>query len=338
MEKGNGICLKRRERLRSLGRMKLSGKETSLLVKPKRILSFSIFFKMDSGEIKHLNTYRVQHNDTLGLTKGGIRFYQAVIDLQGISNLELERLSGEYIKEIHIFIGPDKDVPAPDIDSSQQIMVWMVDEYAKIKGRFVSSVIADRPVDLGRPRGRVEVIGFGGAFILKNLNGIKRSKLAQTRIVVQGFGSVGSNIAKILCQSGSKVIVISDTRGGIHRGEGIDIEELILEQETLGFIPKIQGIKKITSKGLLELDCRVLTLDAVSDQINRDNASQIKAKVALGMANDPTTPEVDKALLERKIKVIPDIMANRGGVIVSYFKWIQNLTSEYWSEEKVFKN
>ncbi|MFQ6084255.1 MAG: Glu/Leu/Phe/Val dehydrogenase [Candidatus Aminicenantia bacterium] len=360
------VCNTRLENL--LKEMKLSDLELSLLNRPKRVITFNIPVKMDSDEIRLFNGYRIQYNDALGPTKGGIRFHPDVdleevktlaflmtlkcslaglpfggakggveVDPKNLSKSELERLSRGYIREIHNFIGPKIDVPAPDINTDQQIMAWMVDEYSKTKGRFIPRVITGKPLELGGSRGRTVATGLGGAFILRRL--IKREKLnpQKLRVVIQGFGNVGCNIAKVLSDWGYRIIAISDVRGGIYDENGLDVKEIILRQKEKGFIPEMENVKKITNKELLELDCDVLIPAAISHQITKENAHQIKAKIILEMANDPITPEADSILFKREIKVIPDIIANAGGVIVSYFEWVQNSTNEYWSEEKVFE-
>lgn len=360
------ICNTRLENL--LKDIKLSDSELMMLNRPKRVLTFNIPLRMDSGEIRYFNGYRIQYNDALGPTKGGIRFHLdvdleevktlsflmalkcAVSDLpfggakggievspKKLSQSELERLSRGYIREIHNFIGPHVDIPAPDINTDSQIMAWMVDEYSKIKGRFVPGVITGKPIELGGSRGRVVATALGGAFILRRLPEIEKLNPKKIKIVIQGFGNVGSNIAKILFDWGYKIIAVSDAKGGIYNEKGLDIKKIIQKQKEKGFIPEIEGIKKITNKELLELDCDVLIPAATSHQITKDNASAIKAKIILEMANAPTTPEADSILFKRDIKIIPDTIANSGGVIVSYFEWVQNSSNEYWPEKKVFK-
>lgn len=368
MKENKNICYNCETHLGRIAKeMKLSKVEFDLLKRPKRVFTFNIPLKMDSDEIRFFDGYRVQYNDALGPTKGGIRFHPDVdleetntlaflmalkcavaglpfggakggiaVEPKNLSKAELERLSRAYIKEIHNFIGPEIDIPAPDVNTNKQIMVWMVDEYAKIKGRFVPGVITGKPVEIGGSKGRTVATGLGGAFLLKKLVEMKKWEPKKTRIVIQGFGNVGSNIAKILYGQDYKVIAISDVGGGIYNENGLNIKEILAKQTEPGIIPEIEGVKKIANKELLELECEVLIPAAISHQITKENANEIKAKVILEMANAPTTPEADEILFEKDIKVIPDIIANAGGVTVSYFEWVQNSTNEYWSEKEVF--
>lgn len=344
----------------------LSDSELDLFKKPKRVFSFNISLRMDSGEVQFFNAYRVQYNDALGPTKGGIRFHKEVnleevktlaflmalkcsllglpfggakggieVDPKTLSKFELERLSRGFIKEIHNFIGPNIDIPAPDINTDEQVMAWMVDEYSKIKGKFIPGVITGKPLELGGSEGRSVATGLGGAYILREL--VKKEGLdaQKTRVVIQGFGNVGSNISRILHEWGYKVIAISDVNKAIYNEKGLDIKEIISKQTEKGAIPETEDTR-ITNKELLELECDVLIPAAISRQITRENVDRIKAKIILEMANAPVSPDVDQSLFEKGIKVIPDILSNSGGVVVSYFEWVQNSMNGYWSEEEVF--
>lgn len=369
MKENKNVCYNCKTHLEKIAKeMELSQVEFNLLERPKKVFSFNIPLKMDSGEIKFFDGYRVQYNDALGPTKGGIRFHPEVdleetntlaflmalkcavadlpfggakggvaVDPKTLSKSELERLSRGYIKEIHNFVGPEIDIPAPDVNTSQEIMAWMVDEYSKIKGKFVPGVITGKPVELGGSKGRIIATGLGGAFILRRLVQRQKWEPKEIKVVIQGFGNVGSNIAKVLFDWGYKVIAVSDVQGGIYDENGLNIKDILLKQTEAGIVPKIENVKKITNKELLELDCDILIPAAVSHQITKENANNIKAKIILEMANAPTTPEADEILLEKGLKIIPDIIANAGGVTVSYFEWVQNSTNEYWSEERVFE-
>ena len=369
MRENKNICYNCKTHLEKIAKeIKLSEPEFNLLKRPKRVFTFNIPLKMDSGKTRFFNGYRVQYNDALGPTKGGIRFHPNVdleevntlaflmvlkcavaglpfggakggieIDPKTLSKPELERLSRGYIREIHNFIGPQIDIPAPDLNTDEQIMAWMTKEYSKIKGKFIPGVITGKPIELGGSEGRTIATGLGGAFILRRLVKMKKWEPKETRIVIQGFGNVGANIAKILYDWGYKIIAVSDVREGIYDERGLNIKEILSKQVEPRFLPEMENIKKITNKELLELDCDVLIPAAVSHQITKENANEIKAKIILEMANAPTTPEADEILFKRGIKVIPDLVANAGGVIVSYFEWVQNSTNEHWSEEEVFE-
>jgi len=369
MRENKNICYNCKTHLEKIAKeIKLSEPEFNLLKRPKRVFTFNIPLKMDSGKTHFFNGYRVQYNDALGPTKGGIRFHPNV-DLEEVNTLaflmalkcavaglpfggakggieldpkilskpELERLSRGYIREIHNFIGPQIDIPAPDVNTDEQTMAWMTKEYSKIKGKFIPGVITGKPIELGGSEGRTIATGLGGAFILRRLVKMKKWEPQETRIVIQGFGNVGANIAKILYDWGYKIIAVSDVRGGIYDEGGLNIKEILSKQAEPRFLPEMESIKKITNKELLELDCDVLIPAAVSHQITKENANEIRAKIILEMANAPTTPEADEILFKRGIKVIPDLVANAGGVVVSYFEWVQNSTNEHWSKEEVFE-
>lgn len=348
--------------------LKLSPTELTLLKTPKRVFNFDIPLRMDSGEIKIFSGYRVQHNNSLGPTKGGVRFHPEInleemkilaflmtlkcalvnlpfggakggikVNPENLSRSELERLSRAYIKELHNFIGPKIDIPAPDINTDEQIMAWMIDEYSKIKGKFIPGAITGKPIILGGSYGRIISTALGGAFILRKFLELEKFPSKNLRVAIQGFGNVGLNMAKILNEWRYKIVAISDVRGGIYNKNGLNIKEIMKKQIEPRIIPQLRNVKKITNKELLEIDCDVLIPAAISHQITRENADKIKAKIILGMANAPITPEADTILFNKGIKVIPDILANSGGVIVSYFEYVQNSTNEYWLEKEVFK-
>lgn len=350
-----------------LSGMDFSKSELYLLKKPKRVISFTVPVKMDSGEVNTFNAYRVQYNDALGPTKGGLRFHPEVhleevknlaflmalkcslagipfggakggveIDPKKLSHAELERLSRSFIRELHPFIGERVDIPAPDVNTNEQIMAWMVDEYAKIQGQFIPGVITGKPLALGGSRGRTEATALGGAYILRRYFEYAKRKLEGSTVAIQGFGNVGSNMARILHEWGVVIVAVSDSENGLYNENGLDIP-WILENSENGMLPKDAKASTITNKALLELDVDVLIPAAISHQVTTENVTDIKAAVILEMANDPITPEADRILLRNKVVVIPDIIANAGGVIVSYFEWIQNTSNEYWFVEKVYK-
>lgn len=349
-------------------KLQLSEAEITLLEKPRRVFSFNIPVKMDSGETAFFNGYRVQYNNALGPFKGGIRFHPEVhleevkslgflmalkcslvglpfggakggveVDPCLLSPSELERLSRAYIREVFDVIGPQKDVPAPDVNTGREIMGWMVDEYSKLKGRFTPAVITGKPIEKGGSEGRHIATAMGGVYILERLVESESLKPEELRIVIQGFGNVGANMAYFLRERGYKIIAVSDSKGGIFNENGLDIKKIIKGQKEKGCLPEANEMKKISNKELLELDCDVLIPAAVSNQIAKRNAKDIRAKIVMEMANAPVTPLADEILFERGIKVVPDILANAGGVIVSYFEWQQNLSGEYWPEEKAFE-
>jgi glutamate dehydrogenase/leucine dehydrogenase len=350
-------------------KLALSSAEINLLQRPKRVFTFTIPLRKDSGEMVFLNGYRVQYNDALGPTKGGIRFHQHVdldevntlsflmalkcslaglpfggskggveVDPYTLSQAELERLARGYIREVHNFIGPDVDIPAPDVNTDEQIMAWMVDEYSKIKGRFTPAVITGKPLELGGSAGRVVATALGGCFILKELIKAKNLSPSNLRVAVQGFGNVGANMARILDEWGYKIVALSDQNKGFYNPQGLDVKKILHTQTKKGFLPdEFEGVEVITNEQLFTSDCDILVPAAVCCQINKENAGQIKASIVLEMANDPVLSEADVVLFSRSIDVVPDILADSGGVIVSYFEWLQNSSNDYWTEDKVFR-
>lgn len=346
----------------------LTEAELDVIGMPRRILTVHFPVKLSSGVTKMFVGHRVQFNDARGPTKGGIRFHPdltvdhvsdlaflmalkcAVVDIpfggakggvvvrhRELNRIDLEMVTRGYIRAIADFIGPFKDIPAPDVYTDEAIMVWILDEYEQIKRQHVPAVVTGKPFDLGGIRVRRYSTSLGGIYILEealNRLGIKRSTV---RVVVQGFGNVGRNAARLLDEMGCKVIAVSDSRSGVLNPKGLDINALRKHKEDAGMLDGFEGTEKISNEALLELDCDVLIPAALSDQINRDNAPNIKAKIVLELANAPTTREADLILFDKSIMLIPDILANAGGVVGSYFEWIQNLSNDYWEDEKVLQ-
>jgi glutamate dehydrogenase/leucine dehydrogenase len=366
IKEDQNICIDCQTRLSSiLHTDNYSEDEIHLLDKPKRMVSFTVPLTMDSGEVQVFNAYRVLYSDARGPGKGGIRFHHEV-DLEEVKNLaflmalkcalveipfggakggievdprqlsagEIERLSRSFIRELHPFIGDRIDVPAPDVNTNAQIMGYMVDEYAKLKGQFIPGVITGKPLALGGSKGRTEATSLGGAHVLKAYFSHRDEDLAGKTIAIQGFGNVGANIAQILTDWGAKVVAVSDADTALYDADGLDVSAL-LELSKNGGLKNAADVAKISNEELLTADVDVLIPAAISHQITKDNAANIKAKVILEMANDPVTVEADPLLAKRDIVVIPDIMANAGGVMVSYFEWIQNSSNDYWSLERV---
>lgn len=364
------ICLNCKSYLDILqDKMGLTQAEIDLLKKPKRVFIFTVPLKTDGGEVKFLNGYRVQYNDALGPGKGGIRFHAEVnleevkmlaflmalkcsllglpfggakggveVDPSVLSNTELENLSRSFIRSSHNFIGPDWDIPAPDVNTNAQVMAWMVDEYSKIKGKFTPSVITGKPLELGGSAGREVATALGGCFVLRQLAKIKGLSPEHTKVAIQGFGNVGGNMAHILHAWGYKIVAVSNCHGGFFNPQGLDIDKMFKEQKGDNFkcltCPDCQSI---TNEELLALDCDVLIPAAISHQITKDNVKNVKAKTIIEMANAPITSEAEHILFANGITIVPDILANAGGVVVSYFEWLQNSSNDYWTEGKVFR-
>ncbi|MBR9705455.1 Glu/Leu/Phe/Val dehydrogenase [Candidatus Pacearchaeota archaeon] len=356
-------CKKYLEKIRKY--IDLKENEVDTLTKPRRTLMFSFPVPMDDGETKIFTGYRVQFNDARGPTKGGIRFHPdadleeirtlaflmalkcavvnipfggakggVIVDPKKLSKNELEHLSRAYIREIFKFIGPDRDIPAPDVNTTPQIMAWMMDEYEKIKQANAPGVITGKPIELRGSKLRDIATSLGGAFILREFMKAKKLKPEETTIAIQGIGNAGGNVAKILSEWGYKIVAISDSKNGIYNEKGLDIKKVLSYKKEKGNLIGIDE-KEVSNKELLELDVGVLIPAALGDQITKDNADDIKAKIILELANGPTTPEADTILDKNNVEVIPDILANAGGVVVSYFEWVQNSMNYYWEEDEV---
>lgn len=368
MEKDN-VCIDCYNQIDKVAKLlKLGQAELDILTIPKRILTFSYPVKLDSGGIRYFTGYRVQFNDARGPTKGGIRFHPevnleeiktlaflmtlkcAVVNLpyggakggvminpSKFSEAELERVSRGYIRETYNFIGLKIDIPAPDVNTDAKIMAWMLDEYEKLEGRHTPEAITGKPIALLGSKARDYSTSIGGAYVLQELAETFDMKPRRTSVAVQGFGNVGMNIARILNEWGYKVIAVSDSKSGIYNQKGLNIKEVIAHKEKTGRLAKFKGAKEISNEELLELKSDVLIPAALEDQITEKNANKVKARLILEMANRPITPEADNILLGRKIFIIPDILANAGGVVVSYFEWVQNSQNYYWSEKEVLE-
>lgn len=342
---------------------------------PKTCLETSVPLRMDDGSLRIYKGYRVHHNDARGPTKGGVRFHPNVdlieiktlafwmtikcavvgipfggakggiaIDPKQLSRMEVERLSRNYIELIADFIGPDVDILAPDVYTNAMIMGWMMDEYSKIVRHYSPGVITGKPIPLGGSQGREDATGRGAFYCIRELEKIRKLQPEQTRIAVQGFGNAGQHVAELLYKNGYKVVAVSDSKGGIYRPEGFDIPKLIQvknDSKRLQAVYCIDSIcelveaKTITNEELLELDVDILIPAALENQLTEENAPNIKAKIIVEVANGPTTVAAESILLKKNVLIIPDILANAGGVTVSYFEWVQNKSGYYWSEEEV---
>jgi glutamate dehydrogenase (NAD(P)+) len=337
-----------------------------ILKKPKRSITVSVTIKMDDCSIGVFNGVRVQHWDVRGPFKGGLRYHPdvtlddvtalamwmtwkcAVADLpyggakggiscnpKKMSQGELERLTRRYVSLIFDYLGPHRDVPAPDVYTNAQTMAWIMDTYSQLKGYSVPESVTGKPIEIGGSEGRVCATALGVAFCTreaaKNLN----LKLKNAAVAVQGYGNVGGNAASIMHSMGCKIVALSDSTGGIYCKEGLNPYKVRVHKNKTGSVQNYEGCTNITNAELLETKCDVLIPAALENQITKANAGKIKAKIVAEGANGPTTPDADKALYEKGVCLIPDILANSGGVTVSYFEWVQNLTREHWTLEEV---
>lgn len=334
---------------------------------PDREILISIPVEMDNGSIKVFEGYRVQHNNARGPYKGGIRYHQdteinevralafwmtlkcavAGIPMGGgkggitvnpkeLSKGELERLSRGWMRGLADVLGPKKDVPAPDVNTTPEIMGWMVDEFAKITGDKTGAVITGKPIENGGSEGRGTATAQGGFFVFEALKD-ELGLPEKANVVVQGFGNAGSYAAQIWKNAGHTIVAVSDSKSGVYNEEGLDVEALMKYKKETGSLTGAPGVKEITNTELLALPCDLLIPAAFENQITEENAGNVKAKAILELANGPVTPEADQILFEKKIPVMPDILANSGGVTVSCYEWEQNLKGEHWSEKEVFE-
>jgi glutamate dehydrogenase len=335
------------------------------LKKPMRFLEVSIPVRMDNGQTEIFQGYRAQHNDASGPTKGGIRFHPDVtadevkalsgwMSLKcGITDLpyggakggiicdprkmsldELEKLSRGYVRAVSQLVGPTKDIPAPDMYTNSQIMAWMLDEYDHIREFDSPSFITGKPIALGGSKGRETATSKGVLYTLQMVCELRKMQLKDTRVIIQGFGNVGSYLAQYLDEIGAKVIGIGDMLGGLYDENGLDIPYLLENRDSFGIISN-RFNSSISNQDLLEKECDILIPAAISGVINKYNASKLNCNIIIEAANGPTTKEALTILDEREILVVPDILANSGGVIVSYFEWCQNNQGYYWTEEIV---
>src|SRR5699024_1902792 len=336
-----------------------------LLKDSLRMLKVRIPVKMDDGSVKVFTGYRAQHNDAVGPTKGGVRFHPdvnedevnalaiwmslkaGIVDLplgggkggiicdpREMSFRELENLSRGYVRAISQFVGPTKDIPAPDIFTNPQIMAWMMDEYSRIDEYNNPGFITGKPIVLGGTHGRESATAKGVTFCIEEAAKKRGFKLEGSRVVVQGFGNAGSYLAKFLHEAGAKVVGISDAHAALYDPEGLDINYLLDRRDSFGTVTTLFK-NTISNKELLELDCDILVPAAVQNQITAENAHKIKAEIVVEAASGPTTGEATKILDERDILVVPDVLASAGGTTASYFEWVQNKQGYYWSEEEV---
>lgn len=328
---------------------------------PQRSLAVSLPVLMDDGHVEVFTGYRVQHDSSRGPSKGGVRYHPDVnlgevaalamwmtwkcalaglpyggakggiqVAPKSLSSGELQRLTRRYIAEIFPLIGPDKDVPAPDVGTDAQVMAWMMDTYSQQVGYAVPGVVTGKPLALGGSLGREEATGRGVVYVtLEALRHLKLS-LENTTVAIQGFGNVGSHTARIMHQEGARVIAVSDVHGGIYNERGLDIARLLRRDHNQPVHETRLG-ERITNEELLQLECTVLVPAALSEQITEHNANTLRCRILSEGANGPTTLEADRLLAERGVFVIPDILANSGGVIVSYFEWVQDLQRFFWS-------
>jgi glutamate dehydrogenase (NAD(P)+) len=348
------------------GKLDLDPGLHAMLASPKRSLIVSITVKMDDGRICVFSGCRVQHWDARGPFKGGIRYHPnvsldevtalsmwmtwkcAVVDIpyggakggvccnpKEMSKGELERMTRRYTSLLFDFIGPYRDVPAPDVYTDSQTMAWIMDTYSQIRGYSVPECVTGKPLSIGGSEGRSEATSLGVVVCAREAAKQTGVNLKGATVAVQGYGNVGWNAAKIAYDLGSKIVAVSDSAGGIYSPGGLNPYDVAKHKSKTGSVVNYKGTDNITNKEILETKCDILIPAALESQITKANADKIKAKIVSEGANGPTTPEADKALHEKGIVLVPDILANSGGVATSYFEWVQNLTREHWTLEEV---
>ncbi len=337
-----------------------------VLREPRRELHVHFPVKMDDGSVRVFAGYRVQHNLGRGPAKGGIRYHQdvnidevkalamwmtwkcavvgipfgggkggVVVDPKKLSRRELENLTRRFATEIEVLIGPERDIPAPDVNTNAQTMAWIMDTYSMHQGFTVPGVVTGKPISLGGSEGRNEATARGTVFCIIEAARHLKVDIKASSVAVQGFGNAGSIAAQLMVAEGATVVAVSDSSGGIHQPEGLDIARVVAWKAEHGTVVGFPGARDVSNAELLEIECDILIPAALENQITAANAERIKAKIVAEAANGPTTPEADEILYRRGVFMIPDILCNAGGVTVSYFEWVQDLNRDHWSEEMV---
>jgi glutamate dehydrogenase (NAD(P)+) len=336
------------------------------LTRPKRILIVDVPILMDDGTVAHFEGYRVQHNTSRGPGKGGVRFHQDVtlsevmalsawmsiknaavnvpfggakggirVDPRQLSRAELERVTRRYTSEIGLIIGPTKDIPAPDVNTNEQVMAWMMDTYSMNVGETATGVVTGKPIDLGGSLGRRDATGRGVFTVGQEAAARIGLELKGARIAVQGFGNVGSVAARLFAEAGARVVAVQDHAGTLYQPSGLDIPALIDHVRRNGSVLGFPAAEAIAQDSFWEVECEILIPAALEQQITEANAGRIQARLVIEGANGPTTPAADDILNERGVLVLPDVIANAGGVTVSYFEWVQDFSSFFWTEEEI---
>jgi glutamate dehydrogenase (NAD(P)+) len=346
--------------------LKLDPGLRQILRTPKRVMEVSVPVKMDNGQTKVFTGFRVQHNVSRGPAKGGLRYHPnvtldevkalaawmtwktatvnlpyggakggVVCDPKRMSKGELERMTRRYAAEIQPIIGPEVDIPAPDVYTDSQTMAWIMDTYAMTVGHAAPGVVTGKPVSIGGSEGRTDATGRGVLFVTEEACKVKKINLRGATVAIQGFGNVGSAVARLFAEKKAKIVAISDSRGGVHNPRGIDPLRALRYKERSGTVVGMPGASRISNDELLALKCDILVPAALENVITLHNADQIKAKIVAEAGNGPTTPHADEILSRKGVFVVPDILANAGGVTVSYFEWAQDLQGFFWQVQEV---
>jgi glutamate dehydrogenase (NAD(P)+) len=337
-----------------------------VLQNAKRQLIVSIPVKMDGGDVQVFEGYRVQHNIARGPAKGGIRYHPnvtldevkalaswmtwkcatvgipygggkggVICDPKSLSRNELERLTRRYAFEIAPIIGPDRDIPAPDVYTDEQTMAWIMDTISMVRGHTELGVVTGKPISLGGSQGRAEATARGCLYALREACRVKNMTLKDSRVVVHGFGNAGANIARLVAEDGAKVIAACDSKMAVYAQGGIDVAEALKHKAATGSLSGLRGAKEVPCEDVLEMECDILLPSALENAITLKNVGNVKTKIIAELANGPTTPGADRVLEDQGVMLIPDILANAGGVTVSYYEWVQDQYSFFWSEKQI---
>jgi glutamate dehydrogenase (NAD(P)+) len=347
-------------------RLQLDPAMAAVLREPRRELTVHFPVKMDDGSVRVYTGFRVQHNLGRGPAKGGIRYHQnvsldevkalamwmtwkcavvgipfgggkggVIVDPKQLSKKELEALSRRFFTEIEVLVGPEKDIPAPDVNTNAQVMAWFMDTFSMHAGHTVPGVVTGKPISLGGSEGRNEATARGTVFCIVEASRHLGIELPKANVAIQGFGNAGSIAAQLIVEEGATVVAVSDSTGGIHNADGLEINKVIKWKQEHGTVQGFPGSKDISNAEVLEVACDILIPAALENQITEKNAPNIKARLIAEAANGPTTPDADEILWKRGVFMIPDILCNAGGVTVSYFEWVQDLNRDHWSEAEV---
>jgi glutamate dehydrogenase (NAD(P)+) len=300
-----------------------------VLAQCKKAVEVSIPVSMDDGSTGVFKGFRVTHNIARGPSKGGIR------DPKALSLSELERLTRRYTSEIINDIGPERDIPAPDVGTDGRVMAWIFDTFSMNKGHSVLGVVTGKPLSVGGSLGREEATARGSLYCIQSLAGKQGRRLSDYVVAIQGFGNVGSNLARLLHQEGAKVVAVSDSRSGVYNPNGLDVAAALAHKQEHGALAGLTNAEPVTNEELVELPCDIFAPCALEQVVTEENASRVKASIVCEGANGPVTPGADAILEDRGVLILPDVLANAGGVVVSYFEWVQGLQEYFWSEDEV---
>jgi glutamate dehydrogenase (NAD(P)+) len=337
-----------------------------VLSKPKKAVEVSIPVQMDDGSIEVFTGFRVTHNIARGPSKGGIRYHPGVTldevkslamwmtwkcalmslpfggakggvvcDPKTLSASELERMTRRYTSEIINDIGPERDIPAPDVGTDSRVMAWIFDTYSMNKGHSVLGVVTGKPLSVGGSLGRTEATARGALYCIQAMSVKEGKRISEYSVAIQGFGNVGANLARLLHAQGAKVVAVSDSRSGVYNPEGIDVSAALAHKQERGTLDGLASAERVTNEELVELPCDILAPCALEQVVTEENADRVKATVICEGANGPVTPAADAILEDRGVLVLPDVLANAGGVVVSYFEWVQGLQEYFWREDEV---